>query len=69
MFLGIYLLLLIPLPVIEPRFLMPATIVSKVSDASLKFLSVEIAALLANSIISSQIDDSLFYGVNKHNVA
>ena len=36
-----------------------------------KFLSVETVALLANSMISSQIDicNSLFYGVNKYNVA
>ena len=36
-----------------------------------KFLSVETAALLANSMISSRIDhcNSLFYGVNKYNVA
>ena len=36
-----------------------------------KFLSVETAALLANSMISSQIDycNSLLYGVNKYNMA
>ena len=36
-----------------------------------KFLSVETAALLANSMISNQIDycHSLLYGVNKYNVA
>ena len=36
-----------------------------------KFLSVETAALLANSMISSRIDycNSLLYGVNKYNVA
>ena len=36
-----------------------------------KFLSVENAALLANSMISSRIDycNSLLYGVNKYNVA
>ena len=36
-----------------------------------KFLSVETAALLANSIISSEIDycNSLPYGVSKYNVA
>ena len=36
-----------------------------------KFLSVETAALLANSMISSQLDyyNSLLYGVSKYNVA
>ena len=36
-----------------------------------KFLSVETAALLTNSMISSRIDycNSLLYGVNKYNVA
>ena len=36
-----------------------------------KFLSVETAALLATSMISSRIDycNSLLYGVNKYNVA
>ena len=36
-----------------------------------KFLSVETAAMLANSMISSQIDycNSLLYGVNKYNMA
>ena len=36
-----------------------------------KFLSVETAALLANAMISCQIDycNSLLYGVNKYNVA
>ena len=35
-----------------------------------KFLSVETAALLANSMINSRIDycNSLLYGVNKYNV-
>ena len=34
-----------------------------------KFLSVETAALLANSMISSHINYSLLYDVNKYNVA
>ena len=49
---------------------MPATTISRISDTFVNSC-VETAALLANSMISSQIDycNSLLYGVNKYNVA